>query len=102
MRLVQLFVPLYGRDKQAFPRAAFDQVRAELTERFGGVTAFVRSPAVGIWKDENGDLERDDVILFEILCEADDRDWWRRYRETLAIRFAQEEILVLSLGAERL
>lgn len=47
MHLIQLFLPLYDNDGQAFAKPLFDTVRGELTERFGGVTAFVRSPAVG-------------------------------------------------------
>lgn len=45
MYLVQLLLPLRDNEKQAFPRAEFDRVRNELTERFGGATAFLRSPA---------------------------------------------------------
>ena len=47
MHLVQLFLPAYGADNRPFPKAMFDAVRAELAARFGGVTAYLRSPAVG-------------------------------------------------------
>ena len=40
MHLIQLFLPLYDNDGQAFAKPLFDTVRGELTERFGGVTAF--------------------------------------------------------------
>ncbi len=38
---------------------------AELIERFGGVTAFVRAPAVGLWKENAEDINRDEVVMFE-------------------------------------
>ena len=38
MHLIQLFLPLYDNDGQAFAKPLFDTVRGELTERFGGVT----------------------------------------------------------------
>lgn len=47
MRLVQILLPLYDNQHQRFPKAFFDHVREGLTKQFGGVTAFVRSPAVG-------------------------------------------------------
>jgi len=51
MHLIQLLIPLHDNHKQAFPTAYFNKVREDLTKHFGGVTAFVRSPAVGLWKD---------------------------------------------------
>ena len=102
MPLVQLFLPLYDPQGRAFGRERFDAVRAELTERFGGVTAFVRSPAVGAWEDDAGEVQRDDVYLFEVMCDDLDRGWWTAYRDDLARRFAQDEILLRALPVERL
>jgi hypothetical protein len=47
--LIQFYLPVYDNDGRAFGRARFDEVRSELTEHFGGVTAYVRTPAVGEW-----------------------------------------------------
>jgi len=44
MNLVQLFLPLRDNSDQPFPRDSFATVAAELTERFGGLTAYARSP----------------------------------------------------------
>lgn len=93
-QLVQFFLPVRDEAGAPFAREAFEQVRAELTERFGGVTAYVRSPAVGAWEDADGDVQRDDVLLFEVVAETLDRGWWRDYRATLCRRFGQEEVLV--------
>ena len=34
------------------------QLRAELADRFGGVTAYTRAPARGVWKDDTGEKPR--------------------------------------------
>lgn len=102
MHLVQIFLPLYDNDRKAFGRPAFDRVRQELADRFGGVTAFVRAPAVGLWEDEDGDTFRDDVVLYEVMTDTLDRAWWRTYREDLCARFRQEEIMIRATETERL
>lgn len=102
MYLVQLLLPLYDNDKRAFPRAYFDQVRHELTHRFGGITAFVRSPAVGLWKDGEQDLTRDDVVMFEVMADHLDDSWWKRYRQKLENSFQQENIVVRALEVTKL
>lgn len=102
MHLIQLLLPVYDNRGQAFPKALFDTVRSELTDRFGGVTAFVRSPAVGAWEDERGAVQRDDVLLFEVMADTLDRAWWATYRDTLQARFRQDEVLVRASAVERL
>jgi hypothetical protein len=77
-------------------------VRRELTARFGGVTAFLRSPAEGRWKDSEGEVARDDVVIYEVMVEELERDWWPRYRAELARRFRQDELLVRASVVEQL
>lgn len=102
MHLVQLLLPLYDNDGHQFKRAVFDQVRHELTERFGGVTVYLRAPAEGLWKEESGEVARDDVVIYEVMTESLERAWWATYREELARRFRQQEMLVRSTTVERL
>jgi hypothetical protein len=45
---------------------------------------------------------RDDVVMYEVMTAALDREWWRRYRRDLQLRFKQEEMAVRSLAIERL
>jgi hypothetical protein len=101
MYLVQLLLPLHDNDGRDFPPDYFTQVRAELTERFGGVTAFIRSPAVGLWK-ESAEVNRDEVVMFEMLEDELDKGWWSRYREQLQKKFRQDEILIWASGITRL
>ncbi|MGV3585606.1 MAG: hypothetical protein ACO1OF_01285 [Adhaeribacter sp.] len=51
MQLIQILLPLYNNQKEPFPTDVFTRIRQELTEKFGGITAFSRSPATGLWKE---------------------------------------------------
>ena len=102
MFLVQLLLPLYDNDGRRVPYERFAQLRDELTERFGGVTAFLRSPAQGTWKEDSGEVDRDEIVMCEVMVEALDRDWWGTYRRTLETRFGQRELVVRAMRSERL
>jgi hypothetical protein len=101
MYLIQFLLPLRDNERRPFARADFEKVRAELTERFGGVTAFLQSPATGAWKDE-GETTHDELVLYEVMADTLDRAWWKGYREELERRFRQEAVVVRALGAEHL
>ena len=102
MHLVQILLPLYDDEGRAFGRDALVRVREELTERFGGVTAYLRSPAEGAWREPGGEVDRDDVVILEVMADALDRAWWAEYREALEARFRQDEVVVRAMGMERL
>ena len=102
MHLIELLLPLYDNDGRAFGRAAFDGVRGELAKTFGGVTAFQRAPAEGVWKDEGGEVQHDEVVIFEVMAEELDRAWWTAYRRELERRFRQEKIVVRATVFEEL
>ena len=92
--LVQILLPLANNDGQPFGDEVFANTRAELTERFGGLTAHLRAPARGLWKAGDGDLSRDDIVILEVMTESLDTGWWRTYRSTLEARFQQDVIVV--------
>ena len=102
MLLIEILLPVADNAGNAFPREAFDRVRRELIERFGGVTAFLRAPASGLWRDEEGVVHRDEVAIFEVMADALDETWWRDYRRILEKRFDQDEIVVRAVEARRL
>lgn len=102
MHLVQILLPLYDNRKEPFSRSQFDAVQRELAHNFGGVTAFVRSAAEGLWKEDADTVKRDDVVMFEVITESLKRDWWSDYRKTLEQRFEQEEILIVAIVIEKL
>ena len=99
--LVEIFLPLADNDGRRFDHAAFAAVREELVERFGGLTAFTRSPAEGVW-DEGEGRDHDQIVIFEVMTDTLDRAWWRTYREALERRFRQDEIVVRAREVERL
>ena len=94
MYLIQLFLPLYDNDGVAMPHELFGQVRSEMVDRFGGLTAYSRAPANGLWQEKGGDTVRDDLVVYEVMAEDIDEAWWCNYRRTLEQRFRQEKLVV--------
>ena len=92
--LVQLLLPLYDNAGTPFPRDLYVAVSAELTRAFGGLTAYSRSPAEGLWREQGEATRRDDIVVYEVMADALDEAWWRRYREELEERFAQDRLVV--------
>ena len=101
MVLIQLLLPTSttARPDSLAPLA---QTRRELADRFTGVTAYVRSPAKGLWTAPDGQVEQDDVVMVEVVTDTFDRAWWRAYAGTLADRFQQESIHLRALPVELL
>jgi hypothetical protein len=101
MHLVQLLIPLTRNDGSPQPADRFAELRAELVDRFGGVTAFSRAPAEGL-SDDGAAIDRDRLILVEVMAPELDRGWWANYRRTLEARFEQEELMIRAVATERL
>jgi hypothetical protein len=93
MHLIQILLPLYDNDGKPFGDEPFTKVRSELTDRFGGLTAFTRAPAQGLWKTE-GKTTRDDIVVFEVMAKTVDASWWTHYRATLEAMFRQDTIII--------
>lgn len=102
MFLVEIFLPTFDNEGKRFSTEFFYVVRNELAEKFGGVTAFLRSPATGLWADESGELHRDELAIFEVITDKVDHPWWQSYRKQLEARFRQEAVLVRATACERL
>ena len=94
MYLIQILLPVYDNEGTRFARDRYDAVRAELAERFGGLTAHTRAPAEGIWAEDGEPPSRDDIVIFEVMADRLDRAWWREYRQTLEREFRQDEIII--------
>jgi hypothetical protein len=103
MHLVQLLLPLYGHDGDRLPQALFAAVREEMVQRFGGLTAYSRAPASGLWAEGDGErVEHDDIVVYEVMVPRLDRAWWKAYREELTARFRQKELVVRAQTVETL
>lgn len=94
MYLIQILLPLYDNNSTPFPQEEYERVRDELTEIFGGITTYVRSPAEGLWKESSTSTVHDDIVIYEVMTESLDRMWWQTYREELAARFRQEVLII--------
>ncbi len=102
MYLVQLLLPVYDNAGKPFPASHYASVRGELAERFGGLTAYTRAPAEGLWSDDGGQAARDDIVVYEVMAEQLDRKWWGQFRADLELRFTQQELVVRAQAIERL
>ena len=99
--LVQILLPLRDNADGPFPRDHYGRVRSDLTERFGGLTAHTRAPAQGLW-EKGSTVERDDIVIFEVMADALDRAWWAGYRRHLERLFRQDQIAVRAHAYEPL
>ena len=102
MHLIQLLLPLYDNAGQAFPQALYEGVRQELVARFGGLTTYSRAPAKGLWKEDGEGVQKDDIVVYEVMADALDRPWWAAYRKVLEKQFAQDELVVRAQAVEQL
>lgn len=100
MELVQILLPLRDNEGKAFPRESFSGVRRDLVERFGGLTAYMRAPAEGLWDSGGGDTAKDEIVIFEVMTKAQDRAWWRAFRAQLEQDFRQEHIVIRATPIE--
>jgi len=93
MHLVEILLPLNDNSGRPFAAEKYAAIRQHLTERFGGLTAFTRSPAQGTTTG-GGKTVHDDIVVFEAMTETLDVAWWRNYRRQLEREFRQDEIVV--------
>lgn len=99
--IIEILLPLSFNDGAAIPDEILGAIRDGLVERFGGLTAFTRSPAEGVWVSEDR-AHRDDVVVLEIMTDALDRDWWREWRRRAGRDLRQDEIVVRATAIDRL
>jgi len=93
MKLVQLLLAVADNDGRRFPASLYEHVARDLTERFGGVTAYTRSPAEGRWQSGSSE-HHDDVLVVEVMVEELDPEWWASLRRRLAATFRQESLVI--------
>lgn len=101
MEIVEVFLPLDTREGEPIARDTFEQIVQDLARRFGGATAFKRAPADGLWK-QGDTIQRDRVIIFEVLVEKIDAEWWANYRQKLESDLEQDEVLIRATPCRKL
>jgi hypothetical protein len=92
--LIQLLLPLHDNERKAFPQEEYTAVRSELTNHFGGITAYTRAPALGLWKPNGSEASQEDIVVFEVMSKELDCDWWQAYKHELEKRFRQEMLVI--------
>jgi len=90
---VEIFLPLDTRSGRSLDLDLIEGIVKGLADRFGGATAFTREPAEGLWKRAMA-IERDRVIVVEVLADEIDEVWWHDYRRKLETEFEQDKILI--------
>jgi hypothetical protein len=93
MYLVQLLLPVTDNEGNDFPEQVMRDVQTELCERFGGLTAYSRAPAKGIWAHD-GARQKDDIATVEVMADELDEDWWVDFRKRLEKLLGQEELVI--------
>jgi hypothetical protein len=96
MHLIQVFIPLAGGDGKRFPRSHFEALEETLVAEFTGFTSYPRAPASGLWKGPNAEVQQDDLIIYEIMTDNVEDDWWKTFRQSLEELFQQDKILIRS------
>jgi hypothetical protein len=102
VELVQLLLPVRDQHGHAYPRPLYDDLARRLTEQFGGLTAYTRTPATGLWEAASGETVRDQVVVYEVMTKHLDVRWWKELRASLEAQFAQEELVVRAHAIRRL
>lgn len=101
MHLIQILLPLYDGRGRKISRTRFSDVLRSLTERFGGVTAYVNAPAEGQWK-VRGKTDRDQIIIIEVMTDTRQARWWTQFRKGLETSFLQDKVIIRALECKRL
>lgn len=95
--LVQLLLPVADNAGVAFPDEAWTPLRSTLVEKFGGLTAYTRAPARGVWASPEGKRESDDVFVVEVMVADLDEAWWRTLQSQLEAALRQERVVVRAI-----
>jgi hypothetical protein len=95
--LVEVYLPVIEETSRCIT-----EIEARLTDKFGGITMHVNSPAKGLWKNHEDHLEHDEVIVVEVMADDIDRDWWSAFRAELETLLRQDEIVVRATEIIRL
>lgn len=72
----------------------YKAIRLELTERFGGMTAYSHSSATGLWKNDDEELTVDKVIVYEVIADGHEKKFWKSFKEILKAQFKQGDMVI--------
>jgi hypothetical protein len=93
--LIQILLPLRDNEGRNFPDSLFADIQKILTDRYGGVTAYARAPAQGVWARDGAKM-RDDIVMLEVMTPELDAAWWKSFRQRLEKIMRQEQVVIRS------
>jgi hypothetical protein len=99
MQLVQILLPRTDNSGHPFGREEYDHVKEDLARRFDGVIAYLQSPAEGLWR-QGAETANDQFVIFEVMVEEVDREYWRTRQIRLEEMFRQDKIVIRCLPME--
>ena|SRR5438045_3233777 len=99
MYLLQILLPARGGGSRR--NAILASLHRTLVNKFGGLTAHSRAPAKGKWLS-GGKVERDDIVILEVMTKTIDRKWWSKMRKGLELGLDQKELVIRSQRIEQL
>lgn len=99
-KLFQILLPIYDNEGQPLPDEMYKSIKLKLTERFGGLTAYSRAPATGLWKDGDKELNVDKVIIYEVIADEYDKKFWKSFKEILKAQFKQKDMIIRCTAIE--
>ncbi len=94
IKKIEVFIPLYDKEGNRFSDHLYQSVSKQLIKNFGGITAYIRSPAVGIWENSDGMQIKDDHVIYEIMVSEIDHSYWKQFKKKLELQFAQKELII--------
>jgi hypothetical protein len=95
MHLIQILLPLCKKGGARVSRALLRSTAKQLAKEFGDVTAYTRAPAQGLWRRSGAKLDRDDIVVYEVMAPTVDPMFWKARRRVLEKDFMQDEIILL-------
>lgn len=96
--LLQLVLPVHDNGGKAFPDAVWEELKTRLADKFGGVTAFRRTPAEGVWAPSPDKRAAEDVFIVEVMARDLDRAWWASLQAELEQMLGQEHIIIRAIA----
>lgn len=102
MHVVQILLPLFEKTGKRVARALLRSTAQQLAREFGGITAYTRAPAEGLWRRRGARLARDEVVIYEVMAPNIDHVFWRKRRRQLEKAFVQDAILVRAIRVRQL
>jgi hypothetical protein len=91
--LVQVLLPLTDNGGNPFSEDMLRSIQSELSDKFGGLTAYTRAPARGVW-NKGDDQANDDIVVVEVMTEQVDVAWWKAFKARMERELRQAEVVI--------